>query len=247
MTRIFSSIVLFIALGFSAACQHSVPATENSKQKAINTTIPVNDFEKQIKEKKDIQIVDVRTPDEFKGGHLKNAFNIDYRNAEFTSQVDALDKSKPTYVYCLSGGRSASAASQMEKMGFIEVYNMEGGMLKWNAAGKAVENPAASNNTPGMSMIEFNKLLSGDKYILVDFNAPWCAPCMKMLPELEALVAEKKDKLSLVKIDADKNKNLMKEKGINGIPHLELYKGGQLIWKHDGYISRNQLLLETKL
>ena len=84
MTRIFSSLVLFIALGFSAACQHSVPATENSKQKAINTTIPVNDFEKQIKEKKDIQIVDVRTPDEFKGGHLKNAFNIDYRNAEFT-------------------------------------------------------------------------------------------------------------------------------------------------------------------
>jgi thioredoxin 1 len=51
--------------------------------------------------------------------------------------------------------------------------------------------------------------------------------------------------MSLLKIDADVNKELIKQKGISDIPYLELYKDGKLVWKHDGFIDEDQLLKET--
>lgn len=243
MTKLFLSLGLFFVFTFTVPAQQPAPAG----QPIINTNVDVNEFQKMIQEKKDIQIVDVRTPGEYKEGHLKQAMNMDFRGDNFLKLIGTLDKNRPTLIYCLSGGRSSAAAVKMKNLGFREVYNLEGGILKWNAAGKPVESPKDAVPVKGMSMEEFNTLLSGDKYILVDYNATWCAPCIKMLPVLESLEKEKQDKLTLLKIDADKNKNLLREKGIEGIPFLELYKDGKLIWKHNGYIERDQLLSETKL
>lgn len=246
MKKISTYFILFLTLTLSASCQqHSkVDAGGNS---IINSNINVNDFEKLMKEKANVQLVDVRTPDEYKGGHLKQAMNMDYRSEEFSKLISTLDKDKPTFVYCLSGGRSGSAAKEMAALGFKEVYNMEGGIMKWNAAGKPVDSPDDAAASPGLSLVEFNSQLKGDKFILVDYNATWCAPCMKMMPVLEQLAKEKSDKLTFIKIDADKNKGLLKAKGIDAIPVLELYKDGKLIWKHNGYIEKDQLLSETKL
>ncbi|QJX47797.1 rhodanese-like domain-containing protein [Hymenobacter taeanensis] len=78
-----------------------------------------------------IVLLDVRRPDEFAGGHLPGAVNIDVTAPDFAQRVAALDKAKPTYVYCRSGARSATAAGQLSKVGFEHVSNLLGGVLDW--------------------------------------------------------------------------------------------------------------------
>lgn len=91
-------------------------------------------FTDKINQTPDALVIDVRTPQEYQEGHLANAKNIDWQGEHFEHQVMGLDKSKPVFVYCLKGGRSASAASKMRSMGFKEVYELEGGLDKWQAA-----------------------------------------------------------------------------------------------------------------
>ena len=200
-----------------------------------------------MNEKQNVQLIDVRTPEEFVKGHLKNARNIDYNGSDFEKQINSLDKSKAVFVYCLSGGRSANAAKLMNEKGFLEIYNMEGGYLKWTNAGKPTETAATVPVSMGMSLEEFNKKIISDNYVLVDFNATWCAPCKKLAPILDSLAEEKKDHLQLIKIDIDQNKELTRAKQIDNIPRLELYYKGKLVWTEEGYVDKAYILKETKL
>ena len=76
-------------------------------------------------------LVDVRRPDEFAQGHLPGAVNIEVTAPDFAQRVAALDHTKPTYVYCRSGARSAKAAEQLTKTGFARVSNLLGGVTDW--------------------------------------------------------------------------------------------------------------------
>lgn len=86
-----------------------------------------------------LALLDVRTPEEFDAGHLAGATNVDFYAAEFTAQLDALDKEQPYFVYCRSGNRSAQTIEIMRDLGFSEVYELEGGILSWLGAGLPVE------------------------------------------------------------------------------------------------------------
>ncbi|TXK73386.1 rhodanese-like domain-containing protein [Mesonia sp. HuA40] len=89
------------------------------------------EFAKAI-EKKGVQLVDVRTPSEYQEGTIKNAQLIDYKQPKtFDSKFAALDKDKPVYLFCRSGARSQAAAKKLVKMGFKEIYDLEGGYLNW--------------------------------------------------------------------------------------------------------------------
>lgn len=89
------------------------------------------EFAKKIKESSQVQLLDVRTPQEFASGHIESAKNINYYDLNFRSQVGSLDKNKPLYVYCQSGIRSAKAVSILKSMGFKQIYDMEGGFGAW--------------------------------------------------------------------------------------------------------------------
>ena len=81
---------------------------------------------------KNVQLVDVRTPAEFKKGHLGKALNVDYYNKrQFREAFEKLNKEEPVYLYCRSGFRSKKAAFRLLKMGFIKVYDLEGGINNW--------------------------------------------------------------------------------------------------------------------
>ncbi len=82
-----------------------------------------------------LQLVDVRTKDEFDVSHLKNAQNICVTSPDFKEKVASLDKEKPVYVYCKKGGRSAKAASILKDMGFTKVYDLQGGITSWQEEG----------------------------------------------------------------------------------------------------------------
>lgn len=98
-------------------------------------TIEAVQFDKLIKEKKELQLIDVRTAQEFNEGHIKGAVNIDYYNSDFKQQLAKLDKSKPIAVYCAVGGRSGSGAQIAKQLGFKEVYDLEGGVVLWQRKG----------------------------------------------------------------------------------------------------------------
>lgn len=87
-------------------------------------------FESRLKEG-NVQLIDVRTPKEFESGHLKGAKNHHIYDKDFKEQVSYLDKEKPVYVYCKSGGRSHEAAEQLKAMGFKKVYDLQGGISEW--------------------------------------------------------------------------------------------------------------------
>ncbi len=88
-------------------------------------------FKNHISGKK-VQLVDVRTPMEFKSEHIKGSKNIDYYNkTKFYTEIEKLNKNKPVYIYCRSGVRSYNAAKKLDKLGFTEIYDLKGGILRW--------------------------------------------------------------------------------------------------------------------
>lgn len=93
--------------------------------------LSVNEFRKVIGKNK-VQLVDVRTPAEYREGHIAGARNIDLRSPGFDEAVSKLDPRKPVAVYCRSGVRSRAAARKLIARGF-KVYNLDKGYLSWRA------------------------------------------------------------------------------------------------------------------
>lgn len=146
--------------------------TNSAQQSLYSKTIPANEFSDSMKAKKDFQLVDVRTPEEFAEGHLPDARNIDFEGNDFEKNIQALDKAKPTFIYCRSGNRSAGAMEVMVKTGFREVYNLKGGIKKWNASQFPVENSTtALPPLTGTTRAEYDKLTQSEIPVLFDFQA----------------------------------------------------------------------------
>jgi rhodanese-related sulfurtransferase len=85
-----------------------------------------------------VAVIDVRTPDEFKDGHIQGAKNIDIMGNDFEAQLGKLDKTQPTLVHCQAGGRSTRALKVFEKLGFTNLIHLDEGFGGWEAAGKPV-------------------------------------------------------------------------------------------------------------
>lgn len=90
--------------------------------------------------KERIQLVDVRTPEEYAEGHIPRAINIDVNGADFDVQTGQLDKSRPVALYCRSGRRSKIAAERMAKQGF-KVTELDGGILSWEGDKSTSDSP----------------------------------------------------------------------------------------------------------
>lgn len=86
---------------------------------------------RSILELEGVQLVDVRTSEEYNEKHIENAQNIDFRSPNFDKDISKLDKSKPVILYCKKGGRSAKCAKKLKDAGFEKVYDLEGGLSKW--------------------------------------------------------------------------------------------------------------------
>lgn len=83
---------------------------------------------------KKVVVLDVRTPTEFRTGHLRNAVNVDYRAPDFEQQVAKLDRSTPYLLHCAVGGRSTKALTVLQRLGFRDVRHLDGGIQAWQNA-----------------------------------------------------------------------------------------------------------------
>ncbi len=124
-------ILSFALLGFTNV---SCGGEEENKGGGKAEDIEAKDMAKVL-DKEGIIILDVRTPGETAQGMIPGAIEIDFNGGNFEKEIEGLDKNKPVYIYCASGGRSKKAQGLMSKAGFKETYNLLGGFGAWSRAG----------------------------------------------------------------------------------------------------------------
>lgn len=115
----------------------ALKAKEDKSLTALLIRTNTIDFKTKI-EGKNVQLIDVRTPQEYKDGHIPKAKNIDIYNDDFMQKASVLDKFKPVYIYCHSGVRSMEAAKKLKNVGF-KVYNLNDGIKGWEKEGNSIE------------------------------------------------------------------------------------------------------------
>lgn len=120
-------LVSFVAVLSLTSCGSEVQIDEDG---VINKVVSVEEFKEHMKSD-DIQIVDVRTPEEYNLGKIGDAYNMNIYEDNFKKLLSTLDPSKKTLVYCAKGGRSAKAAEMMLELKFVEVYDLRGGYGAW--------------------------------------------------------------------------------------------------------------------
>lgn len=212
-------------------------------QQDSSRTLKTDKFEKAIS-KPGIQLLDVRTPGEFRSGHIKNSLQADWNNkAEFNDRIQYVDKNKPVYVYCLAGGRSAAAANWMRENGFTAVYELQGGVNAWKKDGKKLED---ASDEPQMTIEQYQAKIPTDKTTLVDFGATWCPPCVKMAPIIDELQSAKELNFLLIKVDAGVHTDVMKALNIEPIPVFIVYKNGKETWRKQGIVSKDELVAQLQ-
>ena len=222
----FMKNLLYILLIALYSC--SINAQQSLKPIEFNAAV----------QKEGVQILDVRTADEYKSGHIKHALQANWINrAEFNDRTTSLDKSKTVYIYCLSGGRSGAAAEVLRTEGYT-VINLEGGINAWKADGISLE--GVDPNIKQTSLESYTGQVNSNSLTLVDFGAEWCPPCRKMEPVLQSFIKDNKNKLSLLKIDGGIETELMKSIKVEALPTFILYKDGKEIKRKQGLVSREE-------
>ena len=201
---------------------------------------------KQLVESGNGIVLDVRTPEEFSRGH--NATSINIADREFATKVNLMKKDKPIYVYCLSGSRSAYAVKQMSQMGFTKLYNLQYGTIDWNRQGfkLTTENTVAKSSSTQYNSYSFDKIITSNKLVLVDFYAPWCAPCKKMSPDLEKIKADFKGKVEVIKVDVEVNKEVSDLYKVQSVPTILLFKNGKQVWMQNKALTYDEMSLKLK-
>jgi rhodanese-related sulfurtransferase len=123
--------VLFILL-LTTAC-----AKESRNDSTAIKSLSAAEFSNRLTDQ--AVLLDVRTPQEFEGGYIPGAINLDFKAADFEARLDSLDRSRDYMLYCAKGVRSDKTADKMRELGFTSVSTLEGGLDAWVAQGLPVQ------------------------------------------------------------------------------------------------------------
>jgi rhodanese-related sulfurtransferase len=213
-------------------------AQNNPNKSSIELTISSTAFSAAVKQP-GAQILDVRTAGEYQSGHIANALQANWLDPkEFKNRTQYLDKSKIIYIYCQSGGRSASAQAALMEAGF-KVVNLEGGISNWRMQQMPVE---GAGNAVQMRVVDFEKLLQSNQYVLVDIGAVWCPPCRKMQPVMDALKQTPPKPFYFLAVDGGQDMDVMKLVKADDLPTFILYKNGVEVWRKVGVAPKDDFV-----
>jgi len=133
-------LLLLLCIATLISCKENNLGAQKKQvaQKGVIEIIALTDFKSKI-EQETVQLIDVRTPGEYIEGRISYAKNINFYDSDFLNQLEKLDKNKPVYLYCKSGGRSGKASKRLLDAGFNLVYDLKGGFSGWERAGLPIK------------------------------------------------------------------------------------------------------------
>jgi rhodanese-related sulfurtransferase len=115
------------------------PSGSSEETAAQVRNIDAEEASQLVEKNAELVVLDVRTPEEYREGHIAGAKNLDFHASDFEKQLSQLDKDKPYLVHCASGGRSSNTREMMKSFDFTQIYHLDGGFNAWKEAGKPVE------------------------------------------------------------------------------------------------------------
>lgn len=129
-SSIFKTLaIISLLVAFTTSCLESKPEEIN--------IISAEEAD-QLLDTSDIQVIDVRTEKAFLEKHLANAVNIPLESDNLEELISKISKDKPVLLYCNRGGMSAQCAQILKDKGFTKIYDLDGGLSKWEASGRTV-------------------------------------------------------------------------------------------------------------
>ena len=170
-------------------------------------------------------LLDVRTAQEFKNGHIPGAGNLNYYAFDFRKKLVLLPENQPIYLYCNTGYRSEKAAKFLIENGYTDVYNLQYGIMEWELVDLPLDiEPDASPDTENkMEPEQYYRIIESETLVFFDFYAPWCGPCRKMMPMIDSLKVDYHPQIKMYKVNVDASKKLVKELQLASVPYLALF------------------------
>ncbi len=224
-------VIPFITLSFQSCGQQGEVKHLSAK-----------DFQQQITDSTGI-LLDVRTIQEFNNGHLEGAQQLNFYDRNFGAMLLELPKEKPIFLYCNTGYRSAIAARFLVQQGYTRVYNMQRGIMEWNINRLPVVRGAGepTNQENHFDINQLVTIINHDSLVFIDFYAPWCAPCQRMMPLVDSLIEEFSGRVHILKINADASQELVREMRIPGVPYFVLFHNGNIAFHKGGMMTRKEI------
>merc|ERR1711991_148376 len=121
--------------------------------------------------------------------------------------------------------------------------------MEWNLENlpTIVDPNAEKDEENAFSYDQFTQIINDQKAVLIDFYAPWCAPCRQMMPMIDSLKKEQSATIDIIKINADASKKLIKMLQIRSVPYFVIYQKGEIRFQHHGSITKEELLKQLDL
>ncbi len=91
-------------------------------------------------------------------------------------------------------------------------------------------------------MSTFNDIINSENPVLVDFFAPWCGPCQMLAPVLKEVKDHLGERITIIKIDVDKNQELASNYQVRGVPTMVLFQQGKQLWRQSGVLSKEEII-----
>lgn len=226
MKIVYCSIIFIIFF----SCEVTDYQIKNVEPKELNSNLS-----------KDITILDVRTPEEFKTGHIEGAININFYSKFFNKAVNKIDRKSSLYVYCKSGSRSEGAVKVLKRLGFKNIFNLKGGIQSWQSKGYNISTFTLKKKKPSVDLSNVLKEITQNKSVLISFNATWCKPCLIMKPVIESIKKEYSN-IKVISVDIDADKNIMNHYKVNNIPTFIGFYKSKEHFRHSGIIEKNDLI-----
>jgi thioredoxin 1 len=88
----------------------------------------------------------------------------------------------------------------------------------------------------------FHDIIHSEKPVLIDFFGTWCGPCQMLAPILKQVKDNLGDRISIIKIDVDKNQELAAKYQVRGVPTMLLFQNGKQLWRQSGVLSKEEIV-----
>jgi phage shock protein E len=137
MKTLFVSLILALSTSMTTAQEKKPAPTETAKDgvKHVDAAGAKKLLDEAAANKAGkVVVLDVRTADEFKEGHIAGAVNVDFKGSKFAEEAAKLDKEKTYVVHCGAGGRSTKSLETLKKLGFKSIVHLDGGISAWEKA-----------------------------------------------------------------------------------------------------------------